>query len=82
MTRLAVFLIAAYQRYLSPDTGWLGRVVPHQGRVCRYEPSCSEYTKQAIERFGIGRGLLLGTRRISRCHPWGGSGYDPVPEIK
>jgi uncharacterized protein len=63
-------LVRAYQWALSP---WLGR-------RCRFEPSCSEYAIGAIRRFGPGRGGWLALRRILRCHPWGDTGYDPVPE--
>jgi putative membrane protein insertion efficiency factor len=47
---------------------------------CRYWPSCSQYALEAIERHGATRGGWLATRRICRCHPWGGHGVDPVPE--
>ena len=46
---------------------------------CRYSPSCSQYTVIAINKYGIIRGLYLGVKRVLRCHPWGNSGYDPVP---
>lgn len=46
---------------------------------CRYTPTCSEYAIQAIKKHGAIKGLWLSLKRISRCHPWGGSGYDPVP---
>lgn len=46
---------------------------------CRYEPTCSEYARIAIERYGAGRGSWLALRRLGRCHPFGGSGFDPVP---
>jgi hypothetical protein len=67
---LLVALVRGYQYLISP---WLGA-------NCRYAPTCSAYIVEAIERHGALRGGLLGLRRIGRCHPWGGSGYDPVPE--
>ncbi|MEW6272444.1 MAG: membrane protein insertion efficiency factor YidD [Thermodesulfobacteriota bacterium] len=64
-------LLRAYQLVLSPLLG----------PACRFAPSCSEYAREAIERHGAARGTLLALRRLSRCHPLGGSGFDPVPEI-
>jgi uncharacterized protein len=52
---------------------------PFIGRHCRYLPTCSSYAKEALERHGALRGGALAVKRIFRCHPWGGSGYDPVP---
>lgn len=69
MRRLAVGSILLYQRLVSP------LLRP----ACRYYPSCSEYTRQAIERYGILRGAWMGAKRISRCHPFHQGGYDPVP---
>lgn len=51
-------------------------------KLCRYTPTCSEYMIIAIDRFGIIKGLFLGIKRILRCNPWGGFGYDPVPDKK
>jgi hypothetical protein len=68
--RLMLGLIRAYQLTLSP---WLGR-------DCRYLPTCSAYAAEAIRRFGPRRGAWLALRRLGRCHPWGGAGYDPVPD--
>jgi uncharacterized protein len=67
--RLMTAAIRFYQRART------GRPSP-----CRYWPSCSQYALEAIERHGATRGGWLATRRISRCHPWGGHGVDPVPE--
>ncbi len=49
---------------------------------CRFDPSCSTYALEALERHGAARGTWLTIRRITRCHPWGGSGWDPVPDGK
>jgi putative membrane protein insertion efficiency factor len=62
-------LIRLYQLVLSPIVG----------PSCRYLPSCSDYAAEAIERHGALRGVVMAARRLSSCHPWGGSGYDPVP---
>lgn len=70
MRRLALFLIRSYQWLLSPVLG----------SNCRFHPTCSEYAAQAIATHGAARGGWLALRRIGRCHPWGGSGFDPVPE--
>ena len=53
---------------------------PLLGNRCRYVPSCSEYAQQALQKHGVVKGLWLTAKRLSRCHPWGGHGFDPVPE--
>jgi putative membrane protein insertion efficiency factor len=67
--RIGIVLIRAYQVLL----GGL------MGGMCRFEPSCSHYALEAIEVHGLVRGALLAARRLARCHPWGGSGFDPIP---
>ena len=57
-------------------------ISPYLGRSCRYSPTCSQYTIEALKEWGPWKGSLLGIKRISRCHPWGGHGYDPVPQSK
>lgn len=68
-TRLLLGLVAFYRLALSPFIG------PR----CRYTPTCSEYAADALRQHGAARGAWLTVRRLARCHPWGGSGYDPVP---
>ncbi len=63
------YMIRAYQYCISPLLG----------PSCRFYPSCSEYAREAIQKHGAMRGVLLGAGRICRCHPWHAGGYDPVP---
>ncbi|HLY58554.1 MAG TPA: membrane protein insertion efficiency factor YidD [Stellaceae bacterium] len=60
---------------------WLYRMLisPILGANCRFEPSCAAYAQEAVRCHGAGRGTLMAVRRVARCHPWGGSGWDPVP---
>lgn len=76
MRMIVVAMIRLYQRTLSGDHGWLQGLFPYG--VCRLYPSCSEYTRQAVLKYGVVRGLFRGLRRLLRCHPWGDSGHDPV----
>lgn len=69
MTPVALGLIRIYQRWVSPTFG----------SVCRFEPACSQYAHEAIERHGVIRGIGMAVRRLTRCHPWHAGGYDPVP---
>lgn len=79
MKSLALTLILFYQKYLSLDQGFLGKKVFGGGvQVCRFTPTCSEYTYQAIEKYGIFTGVLLGAWRIVRCNPFSKGGFDPV----
>lgn len=68
--RLATGLIGIYQKLVSPNLG----------ANCRYQPTCSSYAAEAIDRFGVVRGGLLAVKRIGRCHPLRPGGYDPVPD--
>lgn len=67
--RLVLGLIDVYRKGISPLTP----------PSCRFTPTCSAYAAEAVERFGVGRGIWLALRRMFRCHPFGGKGYDPVP---
>lgn len=64
-----IFLVRIYQVVISPITP----------ATCRYTPTCSHYTIEALKKHGLFKGGKLSIKRIFRCHPWGGSGYDPVP---
>lgn len=68
-------LVRVYQWTLSPLLAALDVV----GGGCRFEPTCSRYCIEALARHGTARGLWLGIKRLARCAPWGGTGYDPVP---
>lgn len=76
MRKVALAAIRLYQKTLSPDHGWLS--ARHKHGFCRYNPTCSEYTYQAIEKYGIIKGSAKGTWRIMRCNPWSKGGEDPV----
>ena len=67
--KIVTFPVVFYQYAISP-------LFPP---TCRFTPTCSQYTKEALMKHGVVKGTKLSVKRISRCHPWGGSGYDPVP---
>jgi putative membrane protein insertion efficiency factor len=75
MLAIARFMIRFYQKLLSPVLHSFGGTA----NGCRFHPTCSDYCLQAVETHGLLRGTGLGLSRIARCHPWGGSGSDPVP---
>lgn len=68
MKKIIIYLIDKYQKYISPKIS----------KNCRFYPSCSEYTKQAIEKYGAIRGSFYGIKRIIRCNPFSKGGYDPL----
>jgi hypothetical protein len=69
MQTVALFLIRFYQRFISPLLG----------SNCRFYPSCSQYTYEAVAKYGVAKGTWMGVKRIARCQPWHPGGYDPVP---
>lgn len=71
MRKILIFLIKLYKKTLSPILDFLGI-------KCKYYPTCSEYTKEAIEKYGIIKGCFLGIKRILKCNPFSKGGYDPL----
>ena len=73
LRRVLIFLVLLpvhfYRKCISPFTP----------PSCRYTPTCSQYMVEAVRKYGPFKGTWLGLKRLARCHPWGGSGYDPVP---
>ncbi|MGE0568707.1 MAG: membrane protein insertion efficiency factor YidD [Bacteroidia bacterium] len=69
MKKVGIIFVKFYQAAISP-------LLPN---ACRYSPTCSQYTIEALEKYGFFKGIWLGFKRIIRCHPWGGHGHDPVP---
>ncbi len=75
MKKALIMTIGLYKKFVSP-------VLENTfGKACRFTPSCSEYAREAVEKFGAIKGLELGAKRFVKCHPLGPSGFDPVPEI-
>jgi len=75
---IIVMLINVYQFLLSPDHSWLRARFPYG--YCRHYPSCSQYSKEAVIKFGLIKGLYLSLKRLSKCHPWAEPSVDLVPK--
>lgn len=80
MKWVLIFVLNIYQKLFSFDHGIPHKLFPNY-RVCLYYPSCSEYTKEAIKRYGTFQGGVLGIKRIVRCNPMAKGGQDPVPDL-
>lgn len=70
LKRLFILPLKFYQWFISPLLG----------QNCRHTPTCSQYTIEAIQEWGVLKGIFIGAKRLSKCHPWGTQGYDPVPK--
>lgn len=75
MKKIILFILRFYKKYISPAVTGLF------GGGCRFTPTCSEYTMEAVEKYGSARGVVLGLKRFFRCNPLFKGGYDPVPDI-
>ena len=71
MKKVVIFLINLYKKYISC-------IFHHFGIDCKFYPTCSEYTKQAVEKYGVIKGIFIGIKRILRCNPFSKGGYDPL----
>lgn len=71
MKKICIFIINLYKKTISP-------IISFSGNHCKYYPTCSEYTKQAIEKYGVLKGCFLGIKRILKCNPFSKGGYDPL----
>jgi uncharacterized protein len=79
MRKIILWIIRIYQKTLSLDHGLLGKVFPNL-RGCKFTPTCSEYTYSSVEKYGVFKGLVMGSKRVARCNPGAMAGqYDPVP---
>ncbi len=76
---MRIFKMLLQKILLMPIWVYQHCISPYTPASCRFTPTCSEYMRQAIVKHGALKGLWLGLKRLARCHPWGGSGYDPVP---
>lgn len=76
MKKLAILLIKIYQKTLSPDHSWVKHFYPYG--VCRFTPTCSCYAIDAIDKYGVVKGSVMGVARILKCNPWSKGGHDPV----
>ena len=76
--RMLTVGLRIYQVLVSPV---LGALAAPMGLGCRYQPTCSQYALEAVQKHGSIRGVVLALGRVCRCHPWGGSGFDPVPPV-
>lgn len=76
LKKIVLLFIRVYQKTLSFDHGIISYIIPV--KFCRFYPSCSQYTYESVSQFGILRGMWMGMKRVSKCHPWHDGGYDPV----